>query len=220
MLFVYLFLLFLLLSALLNNPISKSLLCPDIVLNHNSPQIVSPEKFWSFSSSFHSHSSLDVDTCVLITSPSYRRWFLFTCVFLLSASMSQPSLSPKRPLLKLCYLFVPSVVKLELWPNLFQHYPLLSDTTLHLEYSSPSAFALNLLCFLHTNSFADALLLLWFFPLFFPLQVLYWHWLNCNNCSSKSSLTTATTSLFSPFSIHPFHAALSTVGFWPTSEAS
>lgn len=64
-----------------------------------------------------------------MTSPSYGCWFLCTWVFLLSASMPQPSLSPKRPLLKLCYLFAPSVVKLQLWPSIFQHYPLLSDTT-------------------------------------------------------------------------------------------
>lgn len=200
----------------------KPFFCSNIVLSHNSPQIVSPGKdsFWSFSASFHSHSSLDVDTCVQITSPPYRCWFLCTCVLPLSASTPQPPLSPKRPPLKLGYPFVPSAVKFQRWPSLFQHYPLLSDPALHLGSSNPSAFALNLLCFPPTNSFADALSLLWFLPLFFPLQVLYWHWLNCNNCSSKSRLTTATTSLFSLFSIHPFHAALSTVGFWPTSEAS
>lgn len=86
-------------------------------------------------------------TCVLITNPFYRCWFPCTCVFLLSASMPQSSLSPKRPLLKLCHLFVPSVVKFHLWPSLFQHCPLLPDTTLHLGSSHPSAFAPNPLCF-------------------------------------------------------------------------
>lgn len=67
-------------------------------------------------------------------------------------------------------LFVLSIVKFSvlLWPSLFQHYPLLLNTTSPLAFqsSSPSASARNLLSFPPTNSFADPLLMLWFFPPF------------------------------------------------------
>lgn len=124
--------------------------------------------------------------------------------------MPQFSLSPKRPLTKPCSpslfpLLVSSPCDHHKVSFSIIHYCWIQALTQHSSIFQSSASALNLLSFPPINSFADALLVLQFFLPLFPLQVLYWHWLNCNNCSSKSRLTTATMSLFSPF----FHSPIS-----------
>lgn len=99
----FLLLLFLLLSALLNNPVSKPFLCSHIALRNDFPRIVSPEKFWEFLILFPPSSS-DMDDRVLMTSQSHRCWFVCACLFMLPAAMPQFSVSPKMLLTKLCSL--------------------------------------------------------------------------------------------------------------------
>lgn len=220
----FVFLLILLLPSLLNNPVSKPFLCSHIALSHDSPQPMSPEKLWQVP---HPLSTLTHPWMQMLVFWWQAHPIGVGFLTLVSSCCLRPCLNFLSHL-KGCspdHAHQNSVVQFPLLsrPSVSQHYELLLDTTPHLAFMHLSVHQ-----HLH-STFCP-------FPLLIGLLMLsgccdsFPPFSHCKFYTGTGSTGTTVPpragwqlplwvcSLL--FSIHPFHAALSTVGFWPMSEAS